>query len=138
MKHFILISTIVIFFASCKKEVTYDYMIYNNSTTGNVQMKVQTVDLKGDAIVAFDIQRKMGMSIYTEKVANESLHNKEMGSSISVIKKILLQMDGKSVSIDPKKVSEWKFQKLSSTHGIYSLYLTDNSFIDSDTTVVGY
>jgi hypothetical protein len=128
MKHLILITVAFIVFTSCKKEVTYDYMIYNNSTTGNVQMKVQTVDLKGDAIVAFDIQRKMGMSIFTEKVADESLHNKEMGSDISVINKIILQKDGKSVSIDPKKVSYWKFQKLSSTHGIYSLYLTDESF----------
>ncbi|MEY4877454.1 MAG: hypothetical protein RL708_2604, partial [Bacteroidota bacterium] len=33
-------------------------MIYNNSTTGNVQMKVQTVDLKGDASISFDIQKK--------------------------------------------------------------------------------
>ncbi|MEY2829335.1 MAG: hypothetical protein RIQ33_1193 [Bacteroidota bacterium] len=128
MKHLIIITVAFIVFTSCKKEVTYDYMIYNNSTTGNVQMKVQTVDLKGDAIVSFDIQRKMGMSIFTEKVADESLHNKEMGNDISVINKILLQKDGKSVSIDPKKVSYWKFQKLSSTHGIYSLYLTDESF----------
>lgn len=130
MKHLILITATIFLFASCKNEVTYDYMIYNNSTTGNVQMKVQTVDLKGDAIVAFDIQRKMGMSIYTEKVSNESIHNKEMGNDISIIKKILLQKDGQNVSIDPKKVSHWKFQKLSSTHGIYSLYLTDDSFTE--------
>jgi hypothetical protein len=128
MKNIILFSAVILLFASCKNEVTYDYMIYNNSTTGNVAMKVQTIDLKGDAIVSFDIQRKMGMSIYTEKVSNESIHNKEMGSDISVIKKILLLKDGQEVSIDPKKVSQWKFQKLSSTHGIYSLYLTDESF----------
>ncbi|MEY4877181.1 MAG: hypothetical protein RL708_2330 [Bacteroidota bacterium] len=71
------------------------------------------------------------MSIYTEKVANESIHNKEMGNDISVIKKIILEKDGKLVSIDPKKVSQWKFQKLTSTHGIYSLYLTDESFIET-------
>jgi hypothetical protein len=128
MKNIILFSAVILLFASCKNEVTYDYMIYNNSTTGNVAMKVQTIDLKGDAIVSFDIQRKMGMSIYTEKVSNESIHNKEMGNDISVIKKILLLKDGQEVSIDPKKVSQWKFQKLSSTHGIYSLYLTDESF----------
>ncbi|MFM2048548.1 MAG: hypothetical protein RI955_1096 [Bacteroidota bacterium] len=131
MKHILIITAAVLLFASCKKEVTYDYMIYNNSTTGNVQMKVQTVDLKGDASISFDIQKKMGMSIYTEKVANESIHNKEMGNDISVIKKIILEKDGKLVSIDPKKVSQWKFQKLTSTHGIYSLYLTDESFIET-------
>ncbi|MFM2225963.1 MAG: hypothetical protein RJA07_2165 [Bacteroidota bacterium] len=131
MKHILIITAAVLLFASCKKEVTYDYMVYNNSTTGNVQMKVQTVDLKGDASISFDIQKKMGMSIYTEKVADESIHNKELGNDISVIKKIILEKDGKLVSIDPKKVSQWKFQKLTSTHGIYSLYLTDESFIET-------
>ena len=127
MKNLIILSFLLILFNSCKRETTYDYMIYNVTSNGIVKLKFQTIELQGNASVAMDLQKNMGMSIYTEK-SEGKLENKELNNEISVIKKIaILLNDSTTVAINPKSVANWKFQKLNAHHGIYTLYLSDGS-----------
>ncbi len=128
MKPLLLICALAVILTSCKNETTYDYMVYNQTSNGIVKMKFQTVDLQGTAAVSMNLQQKMGMSIYTEK-SSGSLSNKETGSNISIIKNMAIVVnDSTPVAINPKLALNWQFEKISSHHGVYALYLTDKSF----------
>ena len=129
MKHLLLISALAFVLTSCKKESTYDYMIFNETTNGVVKMKAQTIDLQGGAALDMQLQSKMGVSIYTAKDGS-SLHNKENGTEISVIKNIAILLNDSSTlqHLNPKASINWKYTEVSSSHGIYSLTLTDKSF----------
>lgn len=128
MKHLLLISLMAFVLTSCKKSVTYDYMIFNETNNKLVKLKFQTIDLQGTANVKMNLDTKMSMSIYTEK-SNGSISNKENGREISVIRNIsIIADDSTPLTINPKSSLNWKFQKLNAHHGIYSLLLTDKSF----------
>ena len=128
MKPLLLICALAFILTSCKNETTYDYMVYNQTSNGIVKMKFQTVDLQGTAAVSMNLQQKMGMSIYTEK-SNGSLSNKETNGNISVIKNMAIVVnDSMPIAINPKLALNWRFEKISSHHGVYALYLTDKSF----------
>ena len=103
-------------------------MIFNETTNGVVKMKVQTIDLKGNASMDMQLQSKMGVSIYTVE-ENGTLHNKENGSDISVIKNIAVLLNDSSVlHLNPKASINWRYTETSSSHGVYSLALNDKSF----------
>ena len=128
MKHLLLISALAFVLTSCKHESTYDYMIYNQTSNGIIKLKFQTIELQGGATVSMNLEHRMGMSIFTQK-ENGSLTNKEMGNNISVIKNIAILIDDSTpIKINPKASLYWKFEKVSSHHGVYALYLNDKSF----------
>jgi hypothetical protein len=128
MKHLIILCFVVITFYSCKNETTYDYIIYNYTTFGNVKVKSQTIDLSGDATFGMNLQSAMGVSIYTQKQDGKAT-DIEQKNNISVIKNIsILLNDSILPNINPIEKKNWQFQRLNAHHGTYSLYLLNKNF----------